>query len=150
MENKLRKLILSGEFLKAKPLVKEINQERLDTILSKIGYDEESICAYSFICFLIKDNETVEYHLLACGLMQTALCHLTGAYQCALYHARRVVEMCPNDMEAKENLLFFYRLPEKLINDEEAKSIVDAVLKKNPESPIAKSVFDDYFSKNTK
>lgn len=150
MENKLKKLILSGEFLKAKTLVKEFNKESFKRILLEIGCDEESICAYSFVCFLIKDNETVEYHLLASIVLQIAFPYLNGAYQSALYHMRRVVEMCPTNIEAKEELLWFYELPEKLISEEEARSIVDEALKKNPESPIAKSVFDRYFSKNKK
>ncbi len=101
MKNKLKKLILSGEFLKAKSLVKEINKERLRGILFEIGFDDESICAYSFVCFLIKDNETVEYHIFASELLQGAFCHLEGGYQSSLYHWRRVVEMCPDDMEKK-------------------------------------------------
>ncbi len=150
MENKLKKLILSGEFLETKQLVKNIDKKILKRILFEIGYDEENICAYSFVCFLIKENETVEYHTLAFELLQHAFCHLEGGYQSSLYHWRQVVEMCPDDMEKKEHLLWFYELPGKFLSDEEAKNIVDEALKKDPESPISKSVFNRYFSKNKK
>ena len=146
----LKELILRGDFGKARLLLSQCEKDSLETVLFEIGCDEENICAYAFVSCLIQCNENVEYHCLASELLNIAFPHLKGAYQTSLYHLRRAIELDPSDLSLVEGLLFFYELPEKLISEEEARNIVDEALKKNPESPIARSVFDDYFSKDTK
>ncbi len=138
VESKMKNLILSGEFLEAKYFLDKVNKDIFEKIIFEIGCDEESLCAYSFICFLIKNNETVEFHCLASELLNIAFPHWIGSCQTSLYHIKRAIELKPNDITLKEALLFFNVIPEKLISDEEAKRIANNILKENPNSKVAK------------
>lgn len=140
VEHKIKSLILAGEFLDTRKLLHEIDQEKLAKVLLDIGYDEESICAYSFTCFLMLEKETAEYHCLASEILIHAFPHLVGAYKTALFHIRRSIELCPEDIELEETLLFFNSIPEKLISDEEAKKIAQVVLLKKPTSEPAQRI----------
>ncbi|MEN2777190.1 hypothetical protein [Acetivibrio clariflavus] len=124
MVEKFKELILKGEFLKAKSIMECITKEQLEKALFEIGCDEGSICAYSFICFLLLENESVEYHCMASELLSIAFPHIYGGYQSALYHIRRAIELDPNDKELKRELLLFNDIPEKLVSDEEARQIL--------------------------
>lgn len=123
MIEKFKELILKGEFLKAKSIMECITKEQLETVLFEIGCDEESICAYSFICFLLLEKESVEYHCMASELLNIAFPHIYGGYQSSLYHIRRAIELEPHDNKLKKALLFFNDIPEKLVSDEEASQI---------------------------
>ncbi len=137
IENRLKTLILYGNFLEAKILLDSINFETLRDILFTIGYDNQSICSYGFICFLLMENETVQYHFLASELLNFAFPHLVGGYATSLYHIRRTIELEPHNFELQANLLFFNEIPDKLINDEEAEKIARIVLLNQPNNPIA-------------
>ena len=123
MEKEFKELILKGDFRKAKSMMNSVTKEQLQTIIFEIGCDEESICAYSFISFLILEQENVEYHCMASELLNIAFPHVIGAYQTSLYHIRRAIELNPSDKDLKETLLFFNDIPEKLVSDEEAQKI---------------------------
>lgn len=137
MENIMKKLILDGNFLEAKKLLANLNYEVFRNTLFTIGYDDQNICSYSFICFLLLENETTQYHVLATELLNLAFPHLVGGYATALYHIRRAIELDPHDFELQANLLFFNDIPEKLISNKEAKEIALKVLAKKPDNPIA-------------
>lgn len=138
--NKTKDLILCGKFLEAKKEVAFLGKNDLEDILEEIAFDEHSICAYTFLAFLIKENETLEYHALARMLLNIAFCHIQGAYQTALYHTYRSIELSPNDIDLQESLLFFNNIPEKVITDEEAQVIAQDVLLKKPTSKHAQRV----------
>ncbi|WP_278343214.1 hypothetical protein [Parageobacillus thermoglucosidasius] len=67
------------------------------------------------------------------------MCHLPDAYASALYHAKRAVELSPEDVSLKEHLLLFYEIPEKLISKEEAKAIAQEILKIITDNKMGKS-----------
>lgn len=123
MKKELKELILKGEFLKAISIMDSVTSKEFESLIFEIGCDDESICAYSYICFLILQNECVEYHCMASELLNIAFPHMPGAYQTSLYHIRRAIELKPNDKKLKETLLFFNDIPEKLVSDEEASRI---------------------------
>lgn len=140
MENKIKNLIMAGKFQDAKNELSTINEKTLEGILLNIGYDESNICAYAFVCFLLQRDETVNYHTLASTLMENAFCHLEGAYQVAFYHTCRAIDLCPDDIDLHETLLFFNDIPEKVITDEEAKEIAQKILQKKPTSEQARRI----------
>jgi hypothetical protein len=106
-------------------------------MLLDIGYNEESICSYAFICFLLLEKETVQYHCLASEILNNAFPHLVGGYESSMYHIRRAIELSPDDVELKENLLFFNEIPQKLLSNEEVKKISKEILQKKPNSKVA-------------
>ncbi len=147
-ESKLEKYILSGDFYKAKILVKHLTIKKLDEILFKLTYHGKSIAPYGFIWFLINENENAEYHSIASVLLSNGINYLPNAYNLALFHARRAVNLSPKNIGHKQFLLFFYNLPERLISESEALKIAKDVLKKYPDDRIALDVIEKL--KNTK
>ncbi|CCF14315.1 hypothetical protein BLGI_2241 [Brevibacillus laterosporus GI-9] len=65
---------------------------------------------------------------LASSLLSHLLRHIDGAYKSALFHSRRALELSPNIISLKENLLFFHTVPDRLICKEEAILLAKEVL----------------------
>lgn len=139
METKIKNLILVGKFLDAKQEASLIDSKKLEDILLGIGCDEINICAYSFICFLLQQRETAEYHSIAWMLLSSAFSHWNGAYYAALHHARKAIELSPQDIELLEMILFLNVIPEKVVDDEEAKTVAKEILQKNPQHQTAQN-----------
>jgi len=144
IEQKIKDLILDGNFLEANQFLDKIDLDKLASILLDIGYEEESICAYSFVCFLMLKKETKEYHSLASDILIHAFPHLIGGYKTALYHLRQAIKIDPNDIDLEEMLIFFHNVPEKLVSLEEAIKTASRVLEKKPDSNPAKRILLDY------
>lgn len=135
--------ILRGDFLTAKELASQMDMETLNDNLFLIAYDEENITPLGFINFLLVKEETSEYHYIASFLLSMALNYLEGAYQIAFHHAKRAVELTPNDISYKEYLLFFNTIPDKLLNNEEAQEIANEILEYEPTNKTALSIVSD-------
>lgn len=140
MKEKVKELIMSGDFQKAKVLVELERDDLLRDIVLELGFDEESISAYSFVSHLITNNENSILHHLASELLSLALCHLPGAYSGGLFHARRAIELSPQDVHLKEYLLFFHVIPERLISEEEAIEIARDIVYIIPDSIAAQNI----------
>jgi hypothetical protein len=149
MKEQIQQLILSGKFFEAKKLLNHISFEQLQDILLNIGFNDNNICAYSFICFLISGHESLEFHSLASEILIHCFPQI-GGYAAALYHVRKGIQLDPNDVEMMEMLLFFHDIPEKLVNDEEARVIATKVIEKKPESEVARYFIASYKSKSKK
>ena len=140
MHNKIKNLIMNGEFLEAKKFINLIDYEELRNMLLDIGYNKGNICSYAFTCYLLLEKEIVPYHYLASEILNHAFPHLIGGYESSLYHIRRALELCPNDIDLKENLLFFNKIPGKVLSDEEAKKIAQEILQIKPTSRAAQRI----------
>jgi len=127
MRDELVKLILEGDFQEAKEHVRGMDEDTVRSILYKVGYDEKSFCAYTFVVSLLLDEETPDLHYLASELLNICFCHYEGGYESSLYHARKAVELAPNDVELLEYLLLFRDLPGRYIGQEEANEIREKI-----------------------
>lgn len=143
MRKKLKSLIILGKMREAEVVFKEMNYDEARDVILEIGYETESITSYSFICSLLCEQESANLHYLASEILVNPLCFLVGAYNTALYHARRATQLAPNDISIKEYLLLFYNIPDKLISKEEAIEIAREVVKKIPNSKAALDVLSN-------
>lgn len=71
--------------------------------------------------------------------MTNPLCHIEGAYSVALFYARELLKVSPS-VRNREQLLFFYQIPEKLISKDEAIEISIEILNQEPDNTVAKKV----------
>ena len=141
MREKIRQLVLAGKFFEAKKYLREVEWCTVKEVLFTIGYDEKSLCAYSFVWVLLLEKETVELHMLALDLLVAAFASLIGgSYESAVYHARRAMQLSPDDIELGEALLFLNKIPEKPVSDEEAMVIAKKIFTKKPSSLLAQEV----------
>lgn len=67
--------------------------------------------------------------------MLNPLCFVEGAYSVALFHARELL-LNTKSIENMERILFFYDIPEKLVDKEEAEIIAKEILKIEPDNKV--------------
>src|SRR5271170_74911 len=127
----IKKLLRKGCFAQANMLLSN-NKDDLTVAIFELGCDEKNICSYAFICFLLRLNETAEYHCLASELLEVAFFYMAGAYETALYHTYRAIEIAPRNIGYQEKLLLFNDYPEKVVSDEEAIKIANDILQHEP------------------
>ena len=135
-----RMLILNGNFKEAY-FEHAINMQykELSNEVIGLGFDVQNIMVYAFACYLITQNDCIDYHYLAFEIMCHPLCFIDGAYSVALYHNKRVLEIEPDNIGAMEMMLFFNGLnrPDRCVSDDEAKQWIEKILKKDPQNEIA-------------
>lgn len=143
MVKKLEDLILCGDFKEAKKLVKKLSFETFYNDLLSTAFDNGSIANYSFVTSLLVDQENEDLQNLAYMILSQPLCHIEGAYVSSFYHAQRAVELTNyKDEGLLENLLFLNIVPEKVVNDDDAKIIARKILLLNPKNEVAKEVLN--------
>ncbi len=134
--------INSGDYHKIEEKINAMEIEEIRDILMDIVYESESIAVYTFLQCLISKKETADLHYLSSEILCMPLSHIIGAYNSALFHARRAVDISPQDVSLKEYLLFFNSIPDKLVNDDEARELAIEILEKNPASEVAKKILE--------
>lgn len=138
MKTRLENLIISLKFTEAKALVDGMTKDEFECSILELCYKSENILYYSFVLDLLKSKETAFLHYIASIILSHPLCHLEGAYQAAYYHAKMAVEFDEVDVELKEYLLFFNDIPDKLLSNQEAKTLAEQILSLKPKSEVAK------------
>ena len=138
MKTRLENLIISLKFTEAKALVDGMTKDEFECSILELCYKSENILCYSFVLDLLKSKETAFLHYIASIILSHPLCHLEGAYQAAYYHAKKAVEFDEDDVELKEYLLFFNDIPDKLLSNQEAKTLAEQILSLKPKSEVAK------------
>lgn len=137
--NILKKYVLNGDFTMAYDrIVKSLTYEELDNLLAWLAYDTQTIIIYAFICYLITLNDCIGYHNIAQGLMCHPLCYIDGAYETALYHNKKILEIDPNNIAAMEMMLFYNCLPDKIVSDDIAEYYAKKILETDPHNKVAK------------
>lgn len=140
--DELRETILKGEFdqINTEDFMEMENKE--DFILA-IGFDDDHIAVYAFICYLINKQETAELHDLASSLMFLCFNYMNGGYEVALYHAKRAYALEPS-VAHKQVFLAFYEIPETLVSAEYAKKITEEILNEDPKNEEARNFKKNY------
>ena len=134
----LEKLILAANFEEARKIVSKEDFNSFSDEMLSIAYQNESIANYSFLNYLLIREETNNLHDLAFSLLVNPLCHLEGAYNSALYHARRSVELTEGqNVGSLENLLFLNNVPEELVSDQEVIEICRKLLSLDESNQVA-------------
>ncbi len=131
--------LLQGNYKAAEELCKSMDDTSVKNLILNVAYDTENICTYSFTEYMIRQTGNVCWMELAIELMLNPLCFVEGAYSAALFHARELLAM-EKSVENLERVLFFYNIPEKLIEEEEAILISREILKLEPDNKIALNI----------
>lgn len=107
----------------------------------KIAYETESISTYAFSIYMYQKSKQEEWLELAIDLLIHSLSFIEGAYSTALFHARELLEV-HRSVENLELILFFYIIPERLVDKKQAIEIAREILRIEPENAAAKEVLD--------
>lgn len=131
--------LLQGKYKEAEETCKTMDANSIRNMILDIAFETENICIYSFIQYMITKTRKTSWIELAIDVMIHPLCFVEGAYSVALFHAREAL-LIENNVENLERILFFYNIPEKLVDQEEAKYIAKEILKVEPDNEVALSV----------
>jgi len=140
IEKVFLEFITQGLYKKATELLIHLNEGQYRDFIMKRGFEKPSIALYSYICFILYNNETAEKHFFTARLLAHPLCVLEGAYSSALFHMRRAIELDPENSEYKSEILFFYGTPDDVMSAEEASAIAYELLCNNPNDESALEV----------
>lgn len=99
-------LILIGNFELAYKKELEMN-ESISRQLFEMSYDLENIAIYSYYNYKIAKKENAEDHYQASLILSQILNTINGAYDMAFYHAKKAIELNPDNLEYKEYILIF-------------------------------------------
>lgn len=136
MSDKLKTNLLQGKYKKAEKICEEKNINDIRDMIMTIAYDTENLCVYSFAQYMIQKTKKIEWIEIAIDVMLNPLCFVEGAYSVALFHTRELLKYRKN-VEDLEKILFFYNIPEKLVDIEEAQYIVEEILQIDPNNEVA-------------
>lgn len=68
--------------------------------------------------------------------MLNPLCFIEGAYSIASFHVRELLSIDRN-VENLERILFFYNIPERLIDEDEARCLAEELLSMESDNKVA-------------
>jgi len=137
---RINELILNYKLEEASKLLQEISLDFFANKIISLAYKNSSLLYYSFIEFLINQNQNAEYHSIASQLLSSSLCHFNGAYQSAYFHALKAIELEPENIKYKEFILFFYEIPENILSFEKAQEIANEIIKTEPQNIVANQI----------
>ncbi len=125
-----------GRYIEVEEICKEMEISKLRDMMMDIAYETESISVYGFIVHMKQKRESKEWLNLAVDIMLNPLCIIEGAYSIALYHARELLSFDRNAQNL-ERILFFYNIPERLVDEGEAYRIAEELLAIEPDNKVA-------------
>lgn len=132
-----------GKFEEAKAYIKDMSYEDMHNSLIDLGFKTECVSLYTFVTFLLIEKETAALHYCAAMLIAQCFVYIEGSYSMGLFHARRSVELAPDDPSYKEYLLLYYNIPDKLLNKEDAEAIANALLSQDPSNITARNILQN-------
>jgi len=135
----LKTNLLRGNYNEAEMICKKMDEKTIKEILMTIAYDTENISVYSFIQYMINKTHKASWTELAIDIMINPLCFIEGAYSVALFHARELLSY-ERTVKNLERIIFFYNIPEKLVDEQEAKGISKEILNIEPNNKVALGV----------
>ena len=118
--------IINVDFKQAEIIFMEMSSEEQREIIEEMAYNTESMLVYAFVQYVNEKNESVVFHEIEFDILTNALCHIEGAYQIALFHNQRLLELVPNSVKYLEWMLLFYDV--KVIDKEKALCVVNEIL----------------------
>lgn len=133
-------LLYYGKFEEAHELAKDLTLDELYQVMVAINEKEPTLTTYGYVISLLLENETAELHYLASCILTELLNSIEGAYVSGYWHAKRAVELEPDNIEYKEYLLEFCDLPGNLLEKKEAVALAKNILEDEPENQKAKNV----------
>ncbi|MCR5763623.1 MAG: hypothetical protein K6G00_09615 [Treponema sp.] len=133
---KITQLISSGKYDEGEKICQNLSFMKIKNDFLKLAYDTTNFSLYSFASYMFTKTEDERWLELAISLLIGPLCFVEGAYSIGLFHARQLARN-KNCVKNLVQLLFFYDIPEKLINRDEALEIAHQVLRLDPSNQLA-------------
>lgn len=136
MTNIVKLKLERGQYIELEEMLKGMEMAELRDMMMNIAYETESVNVYGFLSYMTQKYENEEWLRLVVDIMLNPLCFVEGAYSIALFHARELLSIDRN-AENLERILFFYNIPERLVDKKEACCLAEELLAIEPDSKVA-------------
>lgn len=143
LAQELKDFLLNNDYNMVEKIFQKLSFEDISSVVISVTYDTEDISIYTFIVSLLLKNEIVELHSLAANLFALSFSYLEGGYASGLYHAKKCVELAPDNVDYKQFLLLFNVIPERLVSKEEALQIAREILEIDPNNKVALEIIGE-------
>lgn len=141
----LKNEILSGDFVQARKTVKTMSfREFYRFMMGQPYHTEKEVVFYFFMVDLIGEKEDDEYHNLASIIMTFGLNWMPGAYNVAMCHLQRAIQLNPDNIGYKQEMLLFNIMPDQLLSKEEALAYAREVHEVDPLDLTANDILNKY------
>lgn len=131
--------LLQGKYNEVEKECSLMNAYEIRDVIMNIAYDTESLFVYGFVCYMIEKTKAIIWIELAIDILLNPLCFIEGAYSVALFHARDLL-ITEKSVKNLERIIFFYNMPEKLVDEVEAKKIAIEILRLEPDNIVANAL----------
>lgn len=138
MYSELGEFIMKVDFKEAEKIFFNMSVEEQKEIIEQLAYNTESMIIYSFVQYVNEKNENILFHEIEFDMLTNALCHIEGAYQMALFHNQRLLELVPDSVKYMEWMLSFYDV--KVIDKRKAVTIAKRLLELDNDNLIGKEM----------
>lgn len=138
MYNELYDLIMKVDFKQAEKVFIEMSEREQMEVIERLAYKTESMIIYSFVQYVNSKDEKILFHEMEFDMLTNALSHIEGAYQIALYHNQRLLELVPDSTKYMEWMLSFYDV--KVIDKEKAVHMAKKILNNDLNNTAAQSM----------
>lgn len=138
-------LILNGQFNAAAKMEKNFSAEDIYTNIMEAAYDTESNLFYPYYLNKLIKDEKADDHYRASLILSQVLNFVDGAYDLAVYHAKRAMILDDANLKYKEYYLLVYKHPDVSleISYKEFRLCAQQLLKFEPNNLSAKGVLKD-------
>ena len=110
-------------------------------------FDNNNLHTFEFMEYVGNNTNIEKIVSFVSIIFSTALCHYDNGYIRAYEYAKKLVELNPNNIENWEWILFFYEIPEKLIDKIELKNTIKKILKMDINNKVALKVMGEFAEK---
>lgn len=141
MIKKIETSILYGRYEEIKEICEEMDSMQIRDILLNMAFDTENIGVYGFVQYMSQCSEKKVWMELMVEILMHPLCHLEGAYSMSLFYSREILKKY-RTVENLERIIFFYKIPEKLVSYEEAKEIAKEIITMEPNNKVALAIIN--------
>lgn len=139
----LKNYILNGKYDEAKEICDSMSMEDIKNEIIQIAYQTESLSVYAFSEYMSSFKDCIEWNKLIIEILINPLCFIEGAYSIAFHYSKQLLKK-EYSIDNMERLLFFYDIPERLLEKEKALDIAKSIIQIDSMNAIAKKVLKEH------
>lgn len=147
MKKELIEKFFVGDFEGIDILLKNMEINKQKELLMELAFETEYLSIYTYVSYRICNEKEiknlVELHQMAAELLSNCYNFIEGGYSAAFFHAKKVLELKPEDIGSLEQMLFYYIIPEKILDSKKALEIAKKIIKVDKGNRAAKRVLGE-------
>lgn len=135
--------IINGNFEMACKFMNNLENIEIQNQLISISIEDQSLMSYEFLTYVISKNEKADYHAILANLMISAYNVLPGAYEIALMHTKKALELDEKCIEAWAMIMYLGMHPDSRLTRKDMEIAKEKIKEIDPNNQYLKENFWD-------